>query len=254
MTSILRGTLAALTFTSTVWLTATPAAADDYETCAKASGDQAIAACTRAIDSGRYSGRQLVVLFTNRCVELNDTQSDKAIADCSQAIRLDPNGAAAFSGRAGAYRAKGQYDRAIEDMNQAIRLNPNLAAAFYNRGNTHQHEDQHERAIEDFSQAIRLNPNYADALLNRGVAYYAADQYDRAIEDFNQTIRLNPNEATAFCNRGMSWERKNDLQRALADFRTFSELAPSDPDGPKAIERVTKALSGRPVFRYAAGR
>jgi len=288
MRSILRSTLAALTFTSTVWLAATPAAAGDYETCAKASGDQAIAACTRAIDSGRYSGRQLVVLFTNRCVELNDTQSDKAIADCSQAIRLDPNGAAAFSGRAGAYRAKGQYDRAIEDMNQAIRLspndadmfnnrglahhengqydraiedlnqairlNPNLAAAFYNRGNTHQHEDQHERAIEDFSQAIRLNPNYADALLNRGAAYYAADQYDRAIEDFNQTIRLAPNEAIAFYNRGMSWERKNDLQRALADFRTFSELAPSDPDGPKAIERVTRALSGRHGFRYAVNR
>jgi tetratricopeptide (TPR) repeat protein len=181
MTSILRGTLAALTLTSTVWLAVTPAAADDYETCAKASGDQAIAACTRAIDSGRYSGRQLAVLFTNRCVELNDTQSDKAIADCSQAIRLDPNGADAFSGRAGAYRAKRQYDRAIED--------------------------------------------------------------------FNQTIRLSPNEAIAFYNRGMSWERKNDLQRALADFKTFTELATSDPDGPRAIARVTKALSGRHVFR-----
>jgi hypothetical protein len=52
----------------------------------------------------------------------------------------------------------------------------------------------------------------------------------------------------------MSWERKNDLKRALADFKTFSELAPSDPDGPKAIERVTKALSGRHVFRYAVDR
>ena len=211
MTSILRGTLAALTFTSTVWLAATPAAADDYETCAQASGDQAIAACTRAIDSGRYSGRELAALFTNRCVELNDTQGDKAIADCSQAIRLDPDGAAAFSGRAGAYRAIGQYDRAIEDMNQAI----------------------------------RLSPNDADMFNNRGLAHHENGQYDRAIEDFNQTIRLAPNEAIAFYNRGMSWERKNDLQRALADFRKFSELAPSDPDGPKAIERVTKALSGR---------
>jgi len=31
----------------------------------------------------------------------------------------------------------------------------------------------------------------------------------------------------------------------LADFRTFSELTPSDPDGRKAVERVSKALSGR---------
>ena len=157
MTSILRGTLAALTFTSTVWLAATPAAAGDYETCAKASGDQAIAACTRAIDSGRYSGRQLVVLFTNRCVELNDTQSDKAIADCSQAIRLDPDGAAAFSGRAGAYRAKGQYDRAIEDMNQAIRLSPNDADG----SNSYEN-----RAAEPHVAAVRAAP--AVRLVRRG--------------------------------------------------------------------------------------
>ena len=212
MTPILRGTLAALAFTSTVWLAATPAAADDFETCARTSGDQAIAACTRAINSGRYSGRQLAALFANRCAELTNMQeSDKAIEDCSQAIQLNPNGADAFSNRGGAYRAKGQYDRAIEDLNQAIRLNPNLADAFY----------------------------------NRGIAYRRKGQYDRAIDDYSQAIRLNPNYAAAFYNRGLSWERKNDLQRALVDFKKFSELAPSDPDGPKAVERVTNALSGR---------
>jgi hypothetical protein len=89
MTSILRGTLAALAFTSTVWLAATHAAADDGDTCVKESGDQAIAACTRAINSGRYSGRQLAAIFTNRCIEWNVKQeSDKGIEDCSQAIRL----------------------------------------------------------------------------------------------------------------------------------------------------------------------
>jgi hypothetical protein len=31
----------------------------------------------------------------------------------------------------------------------------------------------------------------------------------------------------------------------LADFKKFSELAPSDPDGPRAVARVTSALSGK---------
>jgi hypothetical protein len=48
--SILRGTLAALTFTSAVWLAATPAAADDVDKCEKASGDEAIAACPEAVE------------------------------------------------------------------------------------------------------------------------------------------------------------------------------------------------------------
>ena len=178
MTSILRGTLAALVFTSTVWLAAPAAKADDRDTCMKESGDEAIAACSRAINSGRYSGRQLAVLLTNRCAEWPEKQeNDKAIADCSQALQLDLSNAAAFS--------------------------------------------------------------------NRGHAYYAKRQYDRAIEDLNQAIRLDPNDAIAFYNRGISWELKRDLQRALADFKKFSEMAPSDPDGPKAIERVTKALRRR---------
>lgn len=100
MTLILRGTLAALAFTSTVWLAATPAAADDVHTCEKASGDEAIAACARAINSGVYGGGQLASLFLIRCFEWNKKQeSDKAIADCSQAIRLEPNDANAFFNR-----------------------------------------------------------------------------------------------------------------------------------------------------------
>jgi len=63
-------------FTSTVWLAATPAAADDFETCARASGDVAIAACTRAIISGRYSGRQLAAILT--IVAPSGTESKKA--------------------------------------------------------------------------------------------------------------------------------------------------------------------------------
>jgi tetratricopeptide (TPR) repeat protein len=96
------------------------------------------------------------------------------------------------------------------------------------------------------NQVIRLDPSDADAFSNRGAAYKGKGQYDRAVEDYNQAIRLNPNYATAFYNRGASWARKNDLQRALADFKKFSELAPSDPDGPEAVERVTKGVE-RPV-------
>lgn len=178
MTPVLRRTLTALAFTSTVWLAATPAAADDVDTCEKASGDEAIAACTRAINFSQYSGRALGALFSIRCFELNKkNESDMAIADCSQAIALHANTASAFFNRGDAYEAKGQYDRAIEDYNQAIGLNPTYATAFY--------------------------------------------------------------------NRGVSWTRKNDLQRALADFKKFSELAPSDPDGPEAVERVAKALRGQ---------
>jgi Tetratricopeptide repeat len=78
---------------------------------------------------------------------------DRAIADYSAAIRIDPNYVAAFVDRRIAYRAKGDLDRAIADDNQAIRLNPNDAFAYapaapcqHRRGTAYQAKGDLERA------------------------------------------------------------------------------------------------------------
>jgi tetratricopeptide (TPR) repeat protein len=50
---------------------------------------------------------------------------DRAIADLTEAIRLDPKYVWAYASRGEAYRMKGDYDRAIADLTEAIRLDPN---------------------------------------------------------------------------------------------------------------------------------
>ena len=67
---------------------AQPARSDDWETCAKGSGDDALAACTRAIKSGTYNGRTLALAYSNRGVEWK-AKGDlaKAIADYDEAIK-----------------------------------------------------------------------------------------------------------------------------------------------------------------------
>ena len=51
-------------------------------------------------------------------------ESDKAITDCTEAIRLRPDDAVAYKNRGWAYGNKGEYDRAIADFTEAIRLDP----------------------------------------------------------------------------------------------------------------------------------
>jgi tetratricopeptide (TPR) repeat protein len=58
---------------------------------------------------------------------------DKAIADYSEAVRLDPKLADAYEGRGNAWLAKNDYDKAIADHNEAVRLDPHSAHAHYNR-------------------------------------------------------------------------------------------------------------------------
>ena len=88
---------------------------------------------------------------------------DRAIADYTQAIRLDPNDAFAYNNRGITYKNKGDYDRAIADYTQALRLDPNDAAVYNNRGVAYADKGHLDRAIADYTQALQLDPNHASA-------------------------------------------------------------------------------------------
>ena len=68
------------------------AATDDAADCAKETGEDAIAACTRRIESGEVQAHELAVMLDHRGLALRRRGDiDRAIADFDQAIRLDPN-------------------------------------------------------------------------------------------------------------------------------------------------------------------
>src|SRR5439155_25100807 len=78
---------------------------EDSQTCSKESGDSAISPCTRAIDSGRFSGKGLGSIFYNRGIEyMTKRHADHAITDHNEAIRLDPRNAKPFNNRGLAYQ------------------------------------------------------------------------------------------------------------------------------------------------------
>jgi lipoprotein NlpI len=111
------------------------AIADDAETCARASGENAITACSRVIASGALTGKALALAYSNRGVEWQARgQFAKAIADHNAAVQADPRLATVYNNRGIAYAAAADYDRAIADYNQAIKLDSNYAAALNNRG------------------------------------------------------------------------------------------------------------------------
>ena len=106
-------------------------------------------------------------------------QHEKAVADYSEAIRLNTTNSAAFANRAAAYKKLGRLDRALEDEDEAIRRSPTLADYHNNRGLTHADLHEYDRAIADHTEAIRLRPQ-ASFLTNRGDAYQYKKEYDHA--------------------------------------------------------------------------
>lgn len=135
--------------------------------------DTQIKDCTTLIQSGHETRDNLLADYNSRgAAYLHKSDHDRAIADFTQEIRLNPNLALAYANRGYAYDLKGEHDRAIADETQAIRLNPKDANAYFLRGHAYEAKGNHDRAIDDYYEAGRLNPNYVGPLYNhRGNAH-----------------------------------------------------------------------------------
>jgi tetratricopeptide (TPR) repeat protein len=153
---------------------------------------------------------------------------DKALADFNQALRLNPNDPTVYRERGNIYGFQGDDTRALADYNRSINVSPDRRGAYNNRGNVYRRMGDNDRAIADYTHAIRLNPNELLAYSNRGLAYLDKKEYDRAIADFNQAIRINANYENAYFGRGHAYLNKKEYDRAIADYNQVIRINPNN--------------------------
>ena len=96
---------------------------------------------------------------------IQQDDNDRAIADFTKAIELDPEGANAYNLRGVAYTAKLDYDRAIADFDKAIQFDPLLNNAHANRGRAFAAKGDEARARADFAIEEQLFPPQSSAAL-----------------------------------------------------------------------------------------
>jgi tetratricopeptide (TPR) repeat protein len=89
---------------------------------------------------------------------------DKAIAEFTKIIKIDPKNDPGYAFRAKAYLAKGEYDEALSDYCRAISLKPNSAKTYYGRAVAYSDLKNYAAAWEDIHQgdALGYKPNTED--------------------------------------------------------------------------------------------
>jgi tetratricopeptide (TPR) repeat protein len=201
--------------------------AQDNQTCAGSSGDAGIAICTREITSGKYTGPNLARRYYNRGVSYSAKEdNDRAIADYTEAIRLDPALYPPLINRGLAYFDKNDYGRAITDFSEAIRLNPKQALGFFNRGYVYAIQGNTDRAIADLNEAIRLDSSYTKSFLWRGYVNSILGNYDAAASDLGRVLVASDDAYAALWYFLANWRSGKQSAMALEVFT--SKLTPAE--------------------------
>ena len=202
---------------------------------------------------------------------------------CSELLAsddLDDNDMAkALIFRGGAYLQAEKGIQAAEDFFDAIKRDPEYAAARFWLGVASQTRGDHEGAIAHYDDAIRLRPDYVEAYMSRAHAQVQRANFDAALPDFNRVIEMGADTAEALngrcfvramlgagrdalsdCNRAL--EKRPQFyhaldSRALAYYR-LDEFAQALEDSNQAIAQSTQANwelhATRAAILYRLGR
>ena len=160
--------------------------------------EEALAGCTALIEGGKLSQDKLATAYANRClVHTQRKASDLAIADCTQAIAIEPGNALAYAQRGEAYCGKGDVKRCVADFDEAMRIDPGDPSFTFLRGMARADAGDTDGAIADLTKAIEQDPGTVAAYVRRGRIYEAEGDKARAAADYRSALKIDPYDETA---------------------------------------------------------
>lgn len=248
-----------------------------------AAGDpkQAIADSDRALDRDSLNV-QALALRGQANSRLG--RYSAAITDFSGAIALSPGDAALYVARSAAHTAAGDQPRALADRTEALRLDPNMVAELdrrppsveiappapepvvavttpasapptvttpppaketvvtapaasesaatssvnadthYQRAKELLNQGKPAEAVAELNAAIELQPTNPILFNTRGYSYYLSKDTKRALQDYDEALRLNPDYLNATHNRAFARRSAGDTEGYEADRKREIEL------------------------------
>ena len=157
---------------------------------------------------------------------------EKAIAEFSRAIELDPTDGGRYRRRAWAYLGLQNWDSALDDLSRAIDLDPD-GDLYLTRGMTYYYAERYEEALADLDKALLIGGIYAGAAHHgKGWTFYAMGRYEEAVEAYTQASADNWDDyAWPFfedshwlLDRGIAYRELGQFDEALADHEALLEL------------------------------
>jgi membrane associated rhomboid family serine protease len=156
------------------------------------------------------------------CEGYPGVDQDRKIGSCTALIQSVQERARdrafAYYNRGDAWLAKGDYDRAIADYSEAIQLDPEKPDYLNNRCWARAIAGRElPLAVIDCTEALMIARDNANIMDSRGFAYLRLSQLDDAVADYDEALKFAPKQASSLYGRGLAKLRKGDVAGGEAD-------------------------------------
>lgn len=123
---------------------------------------------------------------------------ERANANQTTAIKLDPGNPDLYVDRSVTLFAVGDYKAAVADLDQAIRISPRRAEPYALRAAAKRFQDQLEPALADAELAVSVSGGkYPEGLLERGILRRLKGDKAGARQDWMSLLAISPEGETA---------------------------------------------------------
>lgn len=151
------------------------------------SSDEAMAACTRAVESENLPRATRLAIRINRgAMHLRRREGTEALADFDAVIAVDRRNAEAHLNRGMALIMTNQPGLAVAAITQALSLgvqNPHIA--YFNRGAAREQLGDLRGAYEDYNTALEIRPDWGPA--NQELARFVRGRRDTLAQTLNNS-------------------------------------------------------------------
>ena len=165
-----------------------------------------------------------------------------AISDFTAGSKLDPRSPRFRYAVGRVYAAMRNYPSAIEHYGQAIRIAPRDPMAFLSRAEANIHLKNYAEAQTDYERAIKLGLKRPGerlfAHLGRGYVALVTDDFGTAVEDFDIALEIEPGTVNAWMWRAYANERLGRYDLALADYERAIMVEPDNTTARSNLRRL----------------
>ena len=191
-----------------------PSLVEAYRSVGQSVPDQAIAACSEAINSGKWDGKGLNWAHFNRGISyLQINRPAEALADFERVIVFDPGDGAAYANRGFAKLQLRQPAEAIGDFQQSEELGLVDPAMFMRHAIALRVTGDLRGSANQITKALAANPGLISAYNDRANTWCKLGEVDRAIADWNRWLPSNPENA----RREQAWLKKQGFYDGAVD-------------------------------------